>query len=239
MENTLVEAPASRPANVDRILTTLERYGAENITVLQEYVMKQASEGFIDSSANLALLKLYQFNSHLSRDEIILIILSKALIRFYSCDFAACLHLLHPSVLLIQNPPTESLAEQVQKLFHLYTLLDSAKYTEFWTTFESDDSYADIVADVTGFEDELRLSIAKTVEISSKQITVSVFQEWCNLSENKFTKWVEDTLGWKIAGNSVIVPMNKDNETKMVVTNETVRFEQLSKIMKKGFEIKV
>lgn len=238
MENTLVGIPENRPANIERILNSLERYGAENITLLQDYVTKQASEGFIDSPANLALLKLYQFNTHLSRDDVILTILSKALIRFYSCDFTSCLHLLHPSVLLIQDPPAESLSDQTQKLFHLYSLLDSAKYSEFWNTFESDDAYADIVADVNGFEDELRLSIAKTVEISLKQIAVPVFQEWSNLSENKFTKWVEETLGWKISGTSVIVPVNKDNEIKMVVTNETVRFEQLNKIIKKVYELK-
>jgi translation initiation factor 3 subunit K len=239
MENTLGSKPSQRPEQIDHILSSLERYNTESISVLESYVSQQASEGFHDIAANLALLKHYQFNSRAAKDDFIMTTLSMALVKFYTSDFTCALHLLPPYILTMDNPPTDSLAQQTQKLFQLYTLLDSARYTEFWSTFESDDSYADIVADVQGFEDELRLSIAKTVEISSKQIAVPVFQDWSNLSETKFTNWIENTLHWTIVNQSVIVPFNKDNDAKMVVTTENVKFEQLSRIVKRAYELNV
>ncbi|ANB14232.1 hypothetical protein AWJ20_5193 [Sugiyamaella lignohabitans] len=237
MENTLGSKPTQRPEAIETILESLERYNSESIPVLEAYVTKQASEGFNDIAANLALLKHYQFSVRAAKDDIILSVLSMALVKFYTSDFTSALHLLPSFVLTLENPPNDSLAQQTQKLYHLYTLLDSARYTEFWSTFESDDSYADIVADVSGFEDELRLSIAKTVEVSSKQIAVPVFQDWSNLSESKFTKWIEDTLHWVIKDKSVIVPVNKDNDPKVTITTENIRFDQLSRIIKRAYEL--
>lgn len=239
MENTLAAPVPTRPEEVEKILNTLDRHNSESIPILQQYVAKQAQDGSVDILANLALLRLYQFNVESAKEDVINIVLSKALIRFYSADFTSCLHLLPPYVLCVEDSKPDGLAASVQKLFELYKLLDSARYSDFWEKFEKDDSYADIVSDVVGFEDHLRLSIAKTVQVSCKQIAVSVFQEWSNFSEARFTEWVEKVLGWTIVNGSVQIPSNKDNETKMIVTPEVVRFEQLSKLIKRAYELKV
>ncbi|KAA8896756.1 hypothetical protein TRICI_006841 [Trichomonascus ciferrii] len=239
MENTLVTKPEGRPEQVDSILNSLDRYNVDNIKVLQEYVQKQAQEGGIDIVANLALLKLYQFNNHLAKDDIVVIILSKALVRFYSSDFTTALHLLPGYVTTTVDPQPDSLTDQCQKLLKLYELLDGCKYSEFWQLFKSDDSYEDMVADVNGFADDLRLSIAKTVEVAAKRIPVKVFQNWCNLSDAKFKEWVESNLGWTIKDDSVEVPLNKDNDAKPVITSETVKFEQLNRIIKRAYELKI
>ena len=46
-------------------LQGIERYNPENITLLESYVDAQVRENGYDLEANLALLKLYQFNSGL------------------------------------------------------------------------------------------------------------------------------------------------------------------------------
>ncbi|CAN6655037.1 hypothetical protein TRVA0_027S01772 [Trichomonascus vanleenenianus] len=243
MENTLSTKPETRPEEIDKILNSLERYDTENLKVFEEYVLQQANNQTTDIWANLALLKLYQINSLSSqarqpimKEDIVTIILVKGLVRFWAADFTSALQLLPPYVTSTPEPAPESLADQCQKLLQLYSLLDGAKYSEFWNTFKKDE-YNDLAADVVGFEDDLRVSIAKTVYISHKRINVSVFQEWSNLSQAKFEDWVKNTLGWTIEGDSVIVPLNKDNDAKPVITTETVRFDQLGKIIKRAYEL--
>ena len=47
---------------VKSMLQGIERYNPENIKMLERYVQVQANESGYDLEANLALLKLYQFN---------------------------------------------------------------------------------------------------------------------------------------------------------------------------------
>ena len=240
MENTLVSKPSTRPESIDLILNSLDRYNPENIKVFSDYVTTQCGDGTVDIVANLALLKLYQFNIHELKEDVIIRVLTKALLSFYTADFSTALHLLPPYVTTTAEPETDSLSDQCQRLLHLYTLLDSARYSEFWSEFEKDDTYADLVADVVGFEDEVRLSIAKTVRMTFKKISVQVFQDWSNLSSDlKFSEWITSKLGWTIdkSKNQVIVPLNKDNDAKPVVTSEQVRFEQLSRLIKRSYEL--
>lgn len=247
MENTLAFKPDSRPEEIERILTSLDRYNPENIKVLQDYVTQQSQGGSnqTDVAANLALLKLYQFNyvPGNTRDEYIVMILTKALVRFYSSDFTTCMHLLPAHVTSAEtSAESSSLKDQVDKLVELYKILDACKFSEFWAKFESDDSYLDLVADVNGFEDDLRLSISNTIKISYKQIQSSVFQEWVNIPDNaKFKNWVEQTLGWNFVkdGQSVQVPLNKENDPKPIITAETVRMEQVGRLIKHAFELTV
>lgn len=254
MENTLTSKPSTRPEEINKLLEGLDRYNVDNLSLFQSYVATQCSSGTFDIEANLALLKLYQFNTEIQRDEDTVInILVKGLVRFWAPDFMLALHLLPAyvgEVVKPQQSSTESaeassegayldnFSENVQKLLGLFRLLDASKYTEFWSTFESDDSYADLVADVSDFETALRKSIAQTVEISARKLPVSVLQEWSNLSGNRFQEWVTKTLGWSIEGSTVVIPANKENEAKPVVTSETVVFEQLGRLIKRAYEVK-
>lgn len=263
MENTLTSKPSTRPEEINRLLEGLDRYNVDNLSLFQSYVATQCNDGTFDIEANLALLKLYQFNTEISRDEdTVLNILAKGLVRFWAPDFMLALHLLPAyvgEVVKQSNADKKSkntdkssspdangneevyldgFAENVQKLLGLFRLLDASKYSEFWSTFESDDSYADLVADVTDFETALRKSIAQTVEISARKLPVTVLEEWSNLSGNRFQEWITKTLGWTIEGSTVIIPPNKENEVKPVVTSETVVFEQLSRLIKRAYEVK-
>ncbi|KAF5097334.1 hypothetical protein D0Z03_001438 [Geotrichum reessii] len=257
MENTLTSKPATRPENINAILEGLGRYNVQNLELFHSYVATQCKEGTFDIEANLALLKLYQFNTEIPRDEETVInILVKGLVRFWSSDFMLALHLLPAYVGEVVKSTTgnkkaegvkseeeperylDTFAENVNKLLGLFKLLDASKFAEFWTLFESDDSYADLVADVTDFETALRKSISQTVEISARRVPVAVLEEWVNLSGNKFQEWVTKTIGWTIEDASVVIPANKENEAKPVVANETLHFEQLGSLIKRAYEVK-
>lgn len=182
----------------------------------------------------------YQFNPHLARDETITNILVKALTVFPSPDYSLCLSLLPPHVLqktAQSGPPTSgSLTEIVQHLGILHTQLNNAQYSQFWETLSDDDTYADLTADVAGFEDTMRVRIAVVVSQCMQEVARDVLESWLNLDGAKFEGFIKEVCGWNIEGNVVKVPLNKENEARSVVQRETVKFDQFSRMIKRAYE---
>lgn len=182
----------------------------------------------------------YQFNPPLARDEPTTNILVKALTVFPSPDFSLCLHLLPPHIL---SPLSSSsslpaagdapLSEAVQKLTTLNNLLSSASYAKFWSTLDSDDLYADLIADVSGFEELMRVRIAVTVGQSMRVVERGVLETWLNLQGEGFEHFVAEVCGWGVddsgakgKGAIVRIPVNKENEAKGTVVRENVNFDR-------------
>lgn len=190
-----------------------------------------------------ALQNSYQFNPHLTKDETITNILVKSLTVFPSPDFSLALHLLPPHIL---TPAATSsalpaagdapLSEAVQKLNVLNNLLGSASYSAFWSTLDSDDLYADLIADVAGFEELIRIRIALNVSQSVREIERSVLESWLGLNGEAFNKFVGSTCGWEINDSQVKVPLNKENEAKSTVLRENVKMEQFSRVIRRAYE---
>jgi translation initiation factor 3 subunit K len=114
----------------------------------------------------------------------------------------------------------------VQKLNHLKNLLESADYTVFWSTLDSDDLYADLVADVSGFEELMRVRIAATVSQSIREVDKNILEGWLDLTGKEFDHFVGTVCGWNVDGNKIKIPINKDNEAKGTVVTENVKFER-------------
>ena len=72
------------------MLQGIERYNPENIKTLEHYVDLQAREKGYDLEANLALLKLYQFNPTYNNLSVVVQILLKALTNLPHTDFVLC-----------------------------------------------------------------------------------------------------------------------------------------------------
>jgi translation initiation factor 3 subunit K len=186
----------------------------------------------------------YQFNPHLTRDETITNILVKALTVFPGPDFALCLSLLAPHVLQPVSSTSHSnpaagdapLSEAVQKLNVLNNLLSQADYSAFWLTLDSDDLYADLVADVSGFEELVRVRIAVAVSQSVREIQRPVLESWLSLRGGEFDVFVKGICGWGIEGNTVKVPINKENEAKGTVVRENVKFDQFARLIRRAYE---
>ncbi|KAH7395741.1 eukaryotic translation initiation factor 3 subunit K [Cadophora sp. MPI-SDFR-AT-0126] len=232
-----------RPEHIDAILNGLDRYNPETTAIFQEYVVQQCEGKFVDCFANLALLKLYQFNPHLTKDETITNILVKHLTVFPSPDFSLALHLLPPHILTpisassaLPAAGDAPLSEAVQKLNVLNNLLGQASYSLFWSTLDSDDLYADLIADVAGFEELIRVRIALNVSQSVREVERSVLESWLGMQGEAFEKFVSGVCGWELDGTTIKVPLNKENEAKGTVVRENVKMEQFSRVIRRAYE---
>ncbi|KAK9449514.1 armadillo-type protein [Limtongia smithiae] len=262
------QAPESRPAEIDSILTSLLRYNPDNIKTFQDYVATQCSSGSYDGAANFALLKLYQFNPDQVRDETVVNILAKALTVFPAPDFSLALHLLPPSVLhtyptaspsiaasapsTVPLPPTaeqDYLTNSVHRLTYLNSLLELAAFPAFWRTLSSgaDEEYVDLVAEVVGFDDEIRRGINNTIVLSMRSLKLETAMAWWNFSTREEVQtWIDAEMpGWTIHDDAVVqkAPETTSPQTPSTPATATatapngkVRFEQLSRIIRHVYE---
>lgn len=115
----------------------------------------------------------------------------------------------------------------MQKLNIVNNLLSGADYASFWATLDSDDLYADLVADVAGFEELMRVRIAATVSQSTREVDRSLLESWLNLQGSAFDHFVGSVCGWNVDGAKIKVPINKDNEAKGTVVRENVKFDRM------------
>jgi translation initiation factor 3 subunit K len=134
--------------------------------------------------------------------------------------------------------------ESVQKLARLSTLLESAQYAQFWATFNSDDLYADLVADAAGFEELVRIRIAVEVGKTFREIRAEVLEKWLDLrGKEALQKFVGDVCAWQVVpaaegGNGFVVkvPRNKENEARSEVKSERVGMDMFGRVVRRGFE---
>lgn len=129
----------------------------------------------------------------------------------------------------------------MQKLTRLNTLLESAQYALFWSTFNSDDLYADLVADVAGFEELVRVRIAVEVGKAFREIGADVLTQWLDVkNRDALERFVVDVCGWEVdktTGEIVIrVPMNRENEARSEIKGERVGVDMFGRVIRRGFE---
>jgi translation initiation factor 3 subunit K len=184
----------------------------------------------------------YQFNPHLLQTETTTNILAKALTVFPSPAFSLSLALLpaHTQPFGTSNDSgaqSSDFVESIQKLAHLNTLLESAQYALFWSTFNSDDLYADLVADVAGFEELVRVRIAVEVGKAFREISADALAQWFDLkSREALQKFVTDVCGWEVEGALVRVPRNRENEARSEIKSERVGMDMFGRVIRRGFE---
>ncbi|CDH54348.1 eukaryotic translation initiation factor 3subunit k [Lichtheimia corymbifera JMRC:FSU:9682] len=210
-------ASVERPQTIQTMIDGVERYNPENAEVLEDYLATQCKNGEYDLMANLALLKLYQFNPQLTKKTVIINVLGKALTAIPNPDFNLCMYLMTDHV--------ED--EQVKSMMQLQQLLEQSRYVEFWKTFEQ---HRALVKDIQGFDDAIRAVVAKVVSMSYQNISSSVLQSYLSLQGDAFEKFCQQHQ-WQVEQNVVNIPINKDNEAKTVVVRENIKFEQLTKII--------
>ncbi|CAO3613402.1 unnamed protein product [Cunninghamella blakesleeana] len=206
-----------RPENIQTLIDGVERYNPENVTVLEEYLESQCQSGSYDLMANLAILKLYQFNPTKAKESVIINILAKSLTAVPAPDFNLCLYLLSER------------SEDVENLTTLQQLLEQSNYIKFWETYK-DDKYKKLTTGVKGFEDAIRQLIAKVITMSHQSINTSVVQSYLALDSAAFGPFCEQQQ-WNQQGDIVTIPLNKDNEAKAIVVRENIKFDQLTKVV--------
>ena len=89
-------------SNLEKSLMGIERYNPNNIATLEHFVDVQVDENGYDLEANLALLKLYQFNPTMLNMQYVCKVLLKSLANLPHSDFLLCKSLL--SLEILEDP---------------------------------------------------------------------------------------------------------------------------------------
>ncbi|KAJ2899064.1 eukaryotic translation initiation factor 3 subunit K [Zalerion maritima] len=224
-----------RPDIINSIINGLERYNPEAVPALEEYLGQQCEERFVDCNANRTLLKLYQLNPDRIKDEVITNTLVKTITQFPGTQFTLALHLINPTA-AVQG----ELGEAVQKLRSLNSLLEGCEYARFWATLDSDDLYADLVADISGFEDLVRQRIALLTAQACREVSLANMEAWLGLDGEAATKkFITETSRWTIdeSRKVAIVPKNPENEAKKTEIREDVSVDMFSRVIKRAWEV--
>ncbi|NXC04793.1 EIF3K factor, partial [Orthonyx spaldingii] len=154
-------------ANVGKLLRGIDRYNPENLATLERYVETQAKENAYDLEANLAVLKLYQFNPAFFQTGVTAQILLKALTNLPHTDFTLCKcmidqahvswggHLRSPFFpkLSLDLPKTQQEERPIRQILYLGELLETCHFQSFWQAL---DENMELLEGITGFEDSVR-----------------------------------------------------------------------------------
>uniref|UniRef100_T1IQP2 Eukaryotic translation initiation factor 3 subunit K n=1 Tax=Strigamia maritima TaxID=126957 RepID=T1IQP2_STRMM len=204
---------------VASMLKGIDRYNPENLATLEKYVEVQARENTYDLEANLAVLKLYQFNPSFYQMNVVNQILLKALTNLPHTDFVLC-------KCLIDQVHLED--ESIQKVMSLANLLEVCRFKDFWTTIQES---PDVITGISGFEDSIRKFICHVVGITYQTIEQTVLTELLGgVTEVVLKQWMTK-YGWKELENSMIFVTNQEENIKTKNITEKIDFESVAGIM--------
>lgn len=128
------------------------------MAVIEEYVEEQARDNTYDLEANLAVLKLYQFNPNRLNMDITHTILLKALTNLPHTDFTLCKCLLLPAQM--DN-------ETVLEIIDFASVLESCNFAIFWDMITHKKK---MVSHISGFFESIRKFICHVVGITFQSI---------------------------------------------------------------------
>lgn len=196
----------------------IDRYNPENLGTLERYVELQSRENAYDLEANLAVLKLYQFNPMYFQLNVAAQILLKALTNLPHTDFVLC------KCLIDEMHQQE---EQLSKIIYLYDLLETCQFKKFWSEISLT---PDIVAGIVGFGESIRKYICHVVGITYQHIDVAVFSELLgDVSDEEASMWMTK-YGWTAVNDKIFIANQEENVKPKNIT-EKIDFENVAGIL--------
>ncbi|BGP26712.1 translation initiation factor eIF-3 subunit 12 [Rhodotorula toruloides] len=158
-------AQSDRPTHIQTLISSVDRYNPSNVHLLEDYLQSQLSNDQYDLHANLALLKLYQFNPAICSPSASLSVLFLALAHApFSPDFSLAWSLLSESFAVggtlpsaapsddddeddDEDAPTPARApaephgekETAERLLALSKLMQARKFRDFWRLYRQGD----------------------------------------------------------------------------------------------------
>ncbi|KAI8995551.1 initiation factor 3 [Trametes punicea] len=241
-------SPPTRPPLIETLVSGVDRYNPSNVGLLEDYLYHQIRSQEYDCLANLAILKLYQFNPDLYNPDVVINILIKALTSAPFPDFSLCISLLdeRPSSLTTTTTTSSSssstnpdepdpLPQLLPVLTQLHALLQQCRFPRFWALYRSDavDALRDnYTVECVGFEDAVRDVAVRAVRAAFTSIGSERLGSYLDLSGDELNAYVEK-LGWTIDASSGVVriPPNPDNQIESTVVQENIQLPQLTKII--------
>ncbi|KAH8922235.1 ARM repeat-containing protein [Atractiella rhizophila] len=224
-------APSTRSDLISTLINSVDRYNPNNVGILEAYLLEQLKGTTqYDALANLAILKLYQFNPELSSTEVILNILLLTLSSNpFSPDFSLALSLL------------SSISPPLAPLPPLSSHLQARHFPQFWAYLRSEECTgvrSGYMEDIEGFEKGVRKNILKEIEGTFSRISSSRLARWLGLEESdaKISELTEE-LSWTKDGEWYNIPENQWN-TVVVSTGggkrEEIKSEQIARLVAAG-----
>eukprot|EP00118_Oscarella_pearsei_P025724 m.308658 g.308658 ORF g.308658 m.308658 type:complete len:233 (+) comp44461_c0_seq1:48-746(+) len=214
---------AETDAEIAELLNSIDRYNPENVGILEKFAEKQAQTGSYNFKANLAVLKLYQFNPLLFKSEMASLILLKALTNLPHTDFQLCRSLLHDSY-------------QEDKSFTdiamLSDLLETCQFQNFWVTLQN---HEDLIAGIEGFRDSIRKYICHVVSLTWQKIGRATLAKLLgDIPALEVDGYIESHQ-WKVSsdGESVFVA-NQEVTVRPKNIVEKIQFDHVAGVMTIG-----
>ncbi|EJT97830.1 ARM repeat-containing protein [Dacryopinax primogenitus] len=225
--------PASRPTEIDTLVEGVDRYNPANVQYLEDYMYQQTRERGYDCLANLAILKLYQFNPDLYNSDVVIHILLKAITASPGPDFNLCLALLGDRGPYLPTEDPDPLPALLPHLTQLHTLLLTCRFPKFWALYRSPELAPlreNFTIECVGFEDSVREVVARAVRGTFSKIGRDRLGAYLDLKKLDLAEYAHEQ-GWQMDGHSVVIPPNADNVVKSSVQNEEIKLPQLAKIL--------
>uniref|UniRef100_A0A3Q1CWZ3 Eukaryotic translation initiation factor 3 subunit K n=1 Tax=Amphiprion ocellaris TaxID=80972 RepID=A0A3Q1CWZ3_AMPOC len=203
-------------ANVGKLLRGIDRYNPENLATLERYVETQARENAYDLEANLAVLKLYQFNPAYFQTHVTSQILLKALTNLPHTDFTLC------KCMIDQTHQEE---RPIRQILYLGNLLETCHFQSFWTSLEEN---RELIDGITGFEDSVR-----------KYTQVKVWMNKYGWTENEDGQIFIFNQEESVKPKNIVEKIDFESECSRSVTDEAVgvfrHFYPCTNITAQGF----
>ncbi|KAJ8896741.1 hypothetical protein PR048_002086 [Dryococelus australis] len=204
---------------VASMLKGIERYNPENLPTLERYVEIQSRENAYDLEANLAVLKLYQFDPQTYNLEITCQILLKALTNFPHTDFVLCKCLLIEKQ-LVQRP--------IDHIIYLADILERCDFQQFWDRVHA---MSDLCSHISGFHDSIRKFVCHVVGITFQTVNRHLLAQLLGgVDDMTLRQWV-NKYGWREQENNMIFIANQDENIKTKFITEKIDFESATAIM--------
>jgi len=227
--------PLTRPGLIESLVSGVDRYNPSNVGILEDYLYHQIRSQEYDCLANLAILKLYQFNPDLNNPDVVVNILVKALASVPFPDFNLSVALLDDRSSNANMDEPDPLPSLLPYLTTLHSLLQQCRFPAFWALYRSDalkslrDNYT---VEVVGFEDSIREVAVRAVKATFQNIGSKRLGSYLDLEGSELEEYIAN-LGWKFDSSTgvVEVPPNPDNQITSTVVQEDIKLQQLSKVI--------
>ncbi|KAG0433089.1 hypothetical protein HPB47_020240 [Ixodes persulcatus] len=205
--------PESMRMQVAQMLKGIDRYNPENLIKLENYVQIQATENMYDLEANLAVLKLYQFNPSNFKHDVVATILLKALTNLPHTDFVLCKCLIDQDRL---SDPNITLA------LKLHYLLEMCEFQQFWQAITKQA----FLQTIKGFKDSIRKFVCYVVSMTYQNIDKVLLCNFLDIYSPDLQKWIAQ-YNWKDLGNGSVFIANQEEIVKTKNITEKIDFENV------------
>lgn len=204
---------------VAQLLKGIDRYNPENLTNLEGYVHFQVYNNAYDLDANLAVLKLYQFNPAYHQTTVTMQILLKALMMLPNADFIMCRCLIDDAN---QQDPA------IARVIKLAELLETCNFLEAWKYLNEDSSLVD---GIVGFHDAIRKYASYVIGITYQTIDKTHISELLGgLQGEELDEWIK-VQNWTIKEDGKVFVSNQEAHIKSKNIAEKIDLDSVAGII--------